>query len=504
MSNDLFFNRDKMYDNIPNAEGKIVEDLVQLKTNIDIKANPFYFGAKGNANVMSAGIMYTDATKSVKSKDDTQAIRDFLAYMKANHPYQRIVFPSANYLITDTIVIPEECRSINFNDSTFFYFGADNTYCISGGGVQVTAPSEDYTGGFIHADWSNLTISGNYNQSNKCNGMNTIRLRNAKFSNIRIQYMNVCILAGDTWSSSYNNCKLYWSNLGVRTGRACNGVNFSKMDVMSCLVGMEIGKGSNVGSGNWGINGLTVDSQSLFQSCDTAIELHFIKQANVINSYFEDNNRVLDIPQLTANETIMNFTFDSNMVDTSQNKECFLRLADNVRPVSMNITKNTFTGYKHLNTMFHRPAGINGTLGHWTVTDNSMLGTIAFTDVFPDTWKIGSVKTDIPFLPTIDTANWTVAQQVRVLPLGQNRFEISGAVKRVSGKTSTLLFNFPYYFSSDSKKSYVIVNQYADGSTTVKPVSLEANTWPKALNIYTVDTTDTNTINLTGGVWCTR
>lgn len=483
-----------------NLATKNTQQLTDKVTQI----NPARFGVVGNANVMSAGKMYTDSSKTTLSNDDTQGFKDFLNYMKVNFPNTKITLPSKGYLITDTIVIPDECKNIDFNNSTFYYLGSPGTYCLSGGATTVTNPTENYTGGYIHADWSNLVITGNYNNSNLCNGIDVIRLRNGKFSNIRIQYMNICIKGADTWASSFNNIKLYYSNLGVSTGRACNGTNFSKMDVMNCTVGMEIGKGTNIGTGNWGINGLTIDNQSLFQTCDTAIELHFIKQASIMNTYFENNNRVIDIPLLTVNENIMNFTFDSNIVDTAQNKECFLRLNDNARQVNMNITKNSFTGYKHLNTFFYRSSGINGVLGHWDVTNNSFLSSISFTDIFPDTWKMGSVRTDIPFIPTIDTANWNVIQPLRILPLGQNRFEISGAVSRVSGKTATLLCNIPYYFSSDNYKVYTTVNQYADASTTVKQVTLEANSWPKVLNIYTPDTTDTNPIRFPGVVWCTR
>jgi hypothetical protein len=112
---------------------------------------------------------------------------------------------------------------------------------------------------------------------------------------------------------------------------------------------------------------------------------------------------------------------------------------DGARPINMNITKNTFTGHKPTNTFFHKAAGIVGNLGHWSVTDNTF-NNLMYTDIFPDNWKIQAVKTDIPFIPVIDTTNWTIVQPVRILPLGQSRFEISGAIKRVSGKTSTLLF----------------------------------------------------------------
>jgi hypothetical protein len=545
MDKNIFYNRDTMYENIPNREKKLIKDVEELKTNgipdnqarqgvanltetvgeqsskIDVlqestgelqteivdkftQINPSRFGVMGNAVSMYQGKMYTDSTRTTLAHDDTQGFRDFFEYMKVNHPFTKIILPSKGYYITDTLVIPEECRNIDFNDSTFYYFGANGTYCLSGGGVTVTDPAENYTGGYIHADWSNLTITGNYNDSRLCNGLDIIRMRNGKFSNFRIQHMNICVKGADTWASSVTNFKLYYSNIGVDTGRACNGTNFSKMDVMNCTIGMIIGKGNNVGDGNWGINGLTIDNQSLFQTCDTAIELHFIKQASIMNTYFEDNNRVFDIPPLTVNENIMNFTFDSNMVDTSQNKECFLLLRDNVRPISMKFTKNTFTGYKHLNTLFHRSTGVNGVLDQFVVLENSFLSTMKFTDIFPDTWKIGDTKTDIPFIPTIDTANWTVIQPIRIFPLGSKRFEISGAIQRVAGTTSTTLCNVPYYFTSDKYKTYTTTNQISGANAQVKNVTLEANSYPKTLNIYTVDTTDTGTINFPATVWCTR
>lgn len=488
---------------LDNLQDEVTKQKTQL-INSFVQINPAQFGVVGNAKHMHASKMYTDSTKTTLANDDTKGFKAFFEYMKNNHPYEQIILPSKGYLITETLVIPEECRNIDFNNSTFYFFGEKNTYCLSGGAQVLTEPFEDYKGGYVHADWRNLIITGDHNDSRLCNGLDIIRLNNSKFFNFRIQHMNIGVLGADTWASSVSNFKIYHSNLGFRTGRACNGTNFSKMDIMNCKVGMEVGKASGVGNGNWGINGLLIDGGSLFQTCDTAIELHFIKQMTVRDTYFEDNNRVIDVPSLTADEVIMNFNFTSNLVDASKNKECFLLLRDNVRPISMTFTQNTFTGYKYNNTLFHRSSGIGGVIRKFVVSKNAFLSNMGFKDIFPDTWKIGDTETDIPFIPEIDTANWTVVQPIQIFALGQKRFEISGVVKRIKGSTGKSLCKVPYYFTSDKYNVYTRASQMSQTTIKMEDIVLEAKSNLKVLNLYALDNADLNVIHFPCVTWCTR
>lgn len=196
-------------------------------------------------------------------------------------------------------------------------------------------------------------------RGSKCNGVDFTRLRNSSITNFTVNDANIAMKMNETWASSLNNCKAFYCNIGISTGRSCNGTNISKANIEACKIGIQIGNPGKIGD-TWGTNGLTIDNATLIQSCDTAIELHYIKQASVVNSYFEANNRVIDIPLMTSNDTVHNFIFDSNMIDTAAKKECFLRLRDNSRKVSMSITRNTFTGIKPINTFFYRDKGVLG------------------------------------------------------------------------------------------------------------------------------------------------
>ncbi|CAH0185704.1 BppU family phage baseplate upper protein [Peribacillus simplex] len=480
--------------------GKVMQDKLT-------KINPLRapFNVIGNANYFNNTDKkwYTNSSLETAANDDTQGIKAFFEYIKANAPYDLIVFPSKKYLITSPIVIPQECRNIDFNFSNFQYLGAANTFCLSGGAITGTTPAEGFSGGYTHANWRNLYIWVDPSGSKTANGIDITRLRNSTFTNITVDGANIGIKMNETWTSSLEKIKVYRCNIGISTGRSANGTNISKGDIEGCGIGLQIGNPGAIGD-TWGTNGLVVDSATLFQNCDTAIELHFIKMTSVVNSYFEGNNRVLDIPVMGVNDTINNFTFENNLIDTAPNKECFLRLRDNNRRISMNIRNNSFTGVKPLNTLFHRDSGVLGTIGKMDITGDIFHG-LSFGDIFPLTWKMGSVKTDIPYTPTIDTTKWDIYQTVQIECLGNNKFELTGAIKRKSGATGvSLITGLPYYFTSESLKFNYLVPQTIDGAGgNKKTARVEVHNLQK-VDIYTDDTTDLNPINLSGIRWSAR
>ncbi|WP_340371762.1 hypothetical protein [Peribacillus sp. FSL E2-0218] len=467
---------------------------------------PFGFGVVGNANFFNKvdGKWYADSSYSTLANDDTAGMRAFLNYLKINTPYDQIVFPRKNYLITSSIIIPQECRNIEFNYSSFRYMGGNGSFCITGGAITGSTPEEGLTGGYIYADWRNLFIWCDPSGRKTGNGVDFTRLRNSSLTNITVNEANIGIKMNDSWASSLTRCKAFYCNIGIATGRSCNGTNISKSDIESCNIGIQIGNPGDVGD-TWGTNGLTIDNATLVQACNTGIELYSIKHVSVVNSYFEANNRVIDIPLMSPNDTIHNFIFDSNMVDIANNKECFLRLRDNARRVSMSITKNTFAGYKPIKTFFHRDSGVVGFIGKMEVSNNSFANSVSFSDIFPDTWKFTFLKTDIPYIPVINTEDWDIYQSVQIFCQGNSMFEISGSVKRKLGSTSNLLLTgMPYYFTSETLRANYLVTQTMDGARGAKKIARVEVSNLQEIRVYTDDMADINPINLNGVKWCTR
>lgn len=469
-------------------------DVMTLLADRVTKVNPMRspFNVVGNANFYKTadGKWYQDSSFTILANDDTSGIIAFLDYCKNNFPYDQILFPRKSYLITSTITIPVECRNIDFNFSNFNYKGITGSYCLSGGS------SDGVTGGFVFADWRNLTVQCDPAQTKLCHGVDIRRLRNGSFTNITVYYADHGIEMNDSWGSSLYRCKAYNSNLGIITGRSANAVNISKADIEFCNIGIEIGNGRTNGNA-FGINGLTIDNETLIQNCSIALQLHFIKETNIVNSYFENNSVTIDIPLLTSSDTVENFTFEKNNVDMgSGSNECLLKLWDSARRISLNIDKNTIIGIPTA-TLFNRNTGVVGNIGRMTFNDNTLLSISDFTKVFPDTWKIGVVKTNFLFAPTIDS-NWTVIQPIRIQCLGNNQFEITGAVQRKTGTTSTLLIGaIPYYMGSDSyvvSSSPIFQTSNGSGGSVTKMARMEIPTFPKQVNIFTTDTTDLNTI----------
>lgn len=232
------------------------------------------------------------------------------------------------------------------------------------GAITGSTPEEGLTGGYIYADWRNLFIWCDPSGRKTGNGVDFTRLRNSSLTNITVNEANIGIKMNDSWASSLTRCKAFYCNIGIATGRSCNGTNISKSDIESCNIGIQIGNPGDVGD-TWGTNGLTIDNATLVQACNTGIELYSIKHVSVVNSYFEANNRVIDIPLMSPNDTIHNFIFDSNMVDIANNKECFLRLRDNARRVSMSITKTHLLVISPLKLFFIEIQEWWGLLGKW-------------------------------------------------------------------------------------------------------------------------------------------
>ncbi|WP_340371764.1 hypothetical protein [Peribacillus sp. FSL E2-0218] len=470
------------------------------------KITPFRFGVVGNANYFNKSDKkwYTDTTCIKLANDDTGGIKEFLNYLKINAPYDQVIFPRKNYLITSSIIIPQECRNIDFQYSTFQFIGANDTYCVTSGAITGNTEEEGVSGGYIYADWKNLFIQCDPLGGSKCNGVDFTRLRNSSITNFTVNDANIAMKMNETWASSLNNCKAFYCNIGISTGRSCNGTNISKANIEACKIGIQIGNPGKIGD-TWGTNGLTIDNATLIQSCDTAIELHYIKQASVVNSYFEANNRVIDIPLMTSNDTVHNFIFDSNMIDTAAKKECFLRLRDNSRKVSMSITRNTFTGIKPINTFFYRDKGVLGVIGKMEVSGNWFSDKVDFVDIFPSTWKMDAVKTDILYTPKINTNDWGINQSVQITCLGNSTFELTGVIKRKSGSSTDLLIkSMPYYFTSETLSYNYLISQTDEGASGTKKASrLEVQNLQN-IRIYTDDITDLNPINLNGVRWCTR
>lgn len=124
------------------------------------KITPFRFGVVGNANYFNKSDKkwYTDTTCIKLANDDTGGIKEFLNYLKINAPYDQVIFPRKNYLITSSIIIPQECRNIDFQYSTFQFIGANDTYCVTSGAITGNTEEEGVSGGYIYADWKNLFI----------------------------------------------------------------------------------------------------------------------------------------------------------------------------------------------------------------------------------------------------------------------------------------------------------------------------------------------------------
>ena len=492
---------------IKNLEGDLEKTITMFKDDDKVKKiTPLNFRVKGNANFFNKGDgkWYSDSTYTTLANDDTSGIIEFLNYHKKSNPYEPIIFPRRNYLITNSIVIPQECRNIDFNYSSFQYMGENNTYCITGGAITKGILKKDIIGGYVYADWRNLFILCNPSGKRKGNGVDFTRLRDSNLTNITVNNANIAIKMDETWASSLNRCKAFYCNIGISTGRSCNGTNISKANIESCKIGIQIGN-SESNNNKWGINGLTINNATLVQKCDTAIELYYIKQASVVNSYFEANNRVIDIPLMTPNDTIHNFIFDSNMIDIAEKKECFLRLKDNSRKVSMSITKNTFAGYKPINTFFHRDPAVLGSIGKMDVTGNWFSDNITFNDIFPETWKMGALRTDIMYSPTINEDDWDVYQSVKISCLGNSTFELTGAIKRKSGSISNVLIKkMPYYFTSETLKFNYLIPQTIDGKKgSRKTVRLEVRNL-QDIRLYTEDNKNLSPINLNGIRWSTR
>lgn len=426
--------------------------------------------------------------------DDTQAIKDFLAWYETNMANEFIDFPRGIYKVSSTIIIPERCRRINFNGSVFKYVGDDNTYCISGGANSVN------DSGWLYPVWSDLVIECN-NKLN--NGINFTRIRNGIYSNIKIQNANIGIKMDDSWASDFKNTTIYNCNIGIKTGRACNGVNISKADIESCGVGIEIGNEGEVTT-TWGSNGVFIDNGTLIQKCVIAIDLHFVKKASAINSYFEHNDITLRVANIAnKNYDIKHFSLKDCIVDCGSNdKECMIYIEDNTRPFSMNISDNTIIG-RFTNKLI-KVSGENIQTGvRWLKFTGNVLSGLQFTSIFPNNFRFNRLETDIAFVPRIDT-QWVQEQPVKIYCKGNGIFTLYGSVKRkdTTGTNSVDKFitGIPYYMLHDTYKSDYLVPQKGDGNSNHKNAKLIVTTF-NSIDLFTEDTSDLNKITLNGISW---
>lgn len=139
------------------------------------------------------------------------------------------------------------------------------------------------------------------------------------------------------------------------------------------------------------------------------------------------------------------------------------------------------------------------------VSNNSFANGVSFNDIYPNTWKFASLRTDIPYIPAINTKDWDVYQSVQIFCHGNSMFELSGSVKKKSGSTSNLLLTgMPYYFTSETLRFNYLVSQTIDGAGGVKKMARVEVRNLQDIRVYTDDITDTNPINLNGIKWCTR
>jgi hypothetical protein len=444
------------------------------------------FGAKANANFykLADGKWYEDSAYMILANDDTQAIKDFIAWYALNSPNDLILFERGNYLVTSTIIIPQGCRHIDFNYAAFRYHGVTGSYAIQG-----DIPDEE-TGGYYYADFKNLYI--NCSPDKTCNGINLARLRGSILYNIYVNYADVGIKLNNSWSSELSQCRTYYCHTGMLLANYSNGINISKADINSCDVGIALGR-------NGVCYGVIINNQTLIQNCLVAIEANHIQQAGIDGAYFELNTLLFDFPNLAdTSQGVYNFNVKNCIFDIGTDKANSVNFNANSRVIVFNISDSKING-KNTSTFFKYTTGNIQSI----IFENiSFSIATTFLELFPSTFHVEKVKTDIPYYPTISTTNWELYTTPYILCMGRGNFALYGSIKRKTGTSSqTIATGMPYYITSETKKFSYLVHQgdvaTAGGKKTAKvDVSNNGNIY-----IYTDDNTDLNTINLNGIQW---
>lgn len=460
--------------NIKGKDGNIVqeEEINSINNKLDntiLEPNIKKFGGHGD------GI-----------NDDTKAINDFLEWYRVNKPNSLIKFPYGKYLISQTIIIPKECKFIDFNNSVFLYKGLENTYCISSG----YAIEDD---GYTQPIFKNINIECNQKLNN---GLDITRLRNGIYENIKITNSKIALNMGDSWSSKID-IRIYRSEIGIKTGRSCNGVNIT-CDIEYCNVGIEMGKEEL--ENTWGANGVFINNGSLIQNCEIAIQLFFIKCSNVSFTYFENNKINIHIPAIENKEQdIKLFSLKNCIFDCANNIDSMIYIEDMTRPYSMEIESCTIIGRFNKKLINLSDENNPTNLKKMVFNNNILTSNLKFNEIFPNNYRFNKVTTDIPYIPILSDG-WDIIENVMIY-LNNGINNLIGSIKRnkdIVNKNGNFIIDLPYYMLNETKKTNyaipVIVNN------EIKLSRLEVTSF-KTINIYLNDITNKEPLTISNITW---